>query len=74
MKKELVFAALRHLLTFGGGLLVARGYASQDEISQGVGALIELIGAICTLVGVGWSIWHKYRAKPSTTLFPSINQ
>lgn len=75
MKRELFFAALRHLLTFGGGLLITKGYASTDEVSQGVGAILELIGAIMTLSGVIWSIRHKMRLQQgSSTVFPSINQ
>jgi energy-converting hydrogenase Eha subunit C len=45
---ETVLGLIRHLLTFGGGFLVAKGYL--DEASAG-----ELVGAVTTIVGIVWS-------------------
>ena len=53
MKKEAVLAAVRHLLTAGGGLLVAQGVTE-------AAAMETAIGAVMTLVGFGWSLWRKY--------------
>ncbi len=50
-----VIALLRHLLTFIGGTLVAKGILDSA-------ALTELIGAIITLVSVGWMALSKYKA------------
>ena len=52
MTKEQILVILRHVLTFGGGFIVAKGWI--DE-----GTLTELIGGLMTLVGAGWSIFTK---------------
>jgi hypothetical protein len=52
MKKEQVLGILRHALTFAGGLLVARGLAT-EALSQ------EIIGSTITLIGAVWSIIEK---------------
>lgn len=52
MKKEQVLGIVRHVLTFAGGLLVAKGIAT-EAMSQ------ELIGAAITLIGGIWSIVSK---------------
>jgi hypothetical protein len=43
---------IRHVLTFGGGLLVAKGY-TDDAMVQ------EIIGGVMTLAGAGWSVGAK---------------
>lgn len=55
MKLDIILGILRHVLTGVGGVLVAKGWA--DDSSLG-----EAAGAICTLVGFGWSVWHKRQA------------
>jgi hypothetical protein len=52
MTKEQVLGIVRHVLTFVGGVLVAKGLAT-DVMSN------ELIGAAMTLVGGVWSIISK---------------
>jgi len=52
-----IIALLRHLLTFIGGTLVAKGLLDAT-------ALTELIGAIITLVSTGWMLVTKYN-KPT---------
>ena len=52
MKKEQLLGIVRHVLTFVGGILVAKGLAT-ESLSQ------ELIGATMTLVGGIWSIIEK---------------
>jgi hypothetical protein len=54
MKLDISLGLLRHVLTAAGGALVAKGFASNDEMG-------EAAGAICTLIGVGWSVWHKWQ-------------
>lgn len=44
-----VASLIRHLLTAAGGFLVAKGLASAEQLT-------ELVGAILSLVSVGWSI------------------
>ncbi len=64
MNKTLLLSIVRHLLTFGGGALASKGYADAADIEQG-------IGAVLTLVGLGWSIWEK-RNRPSTPVPPAV--
>ena len=52
MTVQFVLAMARHLLTFGGGALVARGYADQATTDA-------IIGALLTIVGGVWSIVEK---------------
>ncbi len=49
MKKEKILGILRHVLTFAGGFVVARGV--MDE-----GTMIEFVGALSTVIGTIWSI------------------
>jgi len=52
-----IIALLRHLLTFIGGTLVAKGLLDAT-------ALQEIIGAIITLLSVGWMAVEKVKGKP----------
>ena len=49
MKKEQVLGIIRHVLTFGGGYFVARGWV--DEAT-----MVSLTGAAITIIGTIWSI------------------
>jgi hypothetical protein len=51
-----IASLIRHVLTAAGGFLVAKGLASADQIA-------ELVGAVVSIAGVGWSI--KNNAKKS---------
>ena len=64
MNKTIVLSILRHVLTFGGGALASKGYANAEEVEQGIGALL-------TLVGLGLSIYEK-RGRPSAPVPPSV--
>ena len=55
--KSAIIALLRHLLTFIGGTLVAKGVID-------TATLTEIIGAIITLLSVGWMAVEKVKAKP----------
>lgn len=52
MNKEQIMGLIRHVLTFVGGIIVAKGLAS-DAMSS------ELIGGIMTVVGATWSVLSK---------------
>jgi len=43
---------VRHTLTFLGGIAIAKGYASDATVT-------EIIGAVVTLVGAVWSVMAK---------------
>jgi hypothetical protein len=47
-----ILGVARHLLTFGAGYLVARGFIDESTAEA-------LVGAVLTLIGVGWSIYDK---------------
>lgn len=53
-----ILGLLRHLLTFGGGIAVAKGYTDEATATS-------LIGAVVTLIGGAWSIWEKISRTPS---------
>ena len=53
--KAAVIALLRHLLTFIGGTLVAKGIIDTESLQ-------EIIGAVITLLSVGWMSIEKYKA------------
>lgn len=48
---------LRHVLTFGGGYLVATGKMSEPDVQEWVGIILSIAGAL-------WSAWDKYRHRP----------
>jgi hypothetical protein len=52
MTWEMILGFIRHVLTFGGGWLVAKGWL--DE-----GTMNELVGAVMTVLGVVMSMWQK---------------
>jgi hypothetical protein len=56
MTKEKVLGIVRHILTFVGGVIVAKGFI-QETASE------ELIGGIMTLIGVLWSIIDKNKTE-----------
>ena len=55
--KAATLALLRHLLTFIGGTLVAKGIVDAEVLQ-------EVIGAIPTLLSVGWMTIDKAKAAP----------
>lgn len=52
MSSEAILGIVRHILTFGGGLLVTKGVVDEGTMTTAVGAAVTLIGAI-------WSVWAK---------------
>ena len=46
---------IRHGLTAAGGFLVAKGLASADQLA-------ELVGAVVSIAGVGWSVYNNKKA------------
>ena len=54
--KAAVIALLRHLLTFIGGTLVAKGLLDTETLQ-------EIIGALITLLSVGWMTIDKVKVK-----------
>ena len=52
MNKETILGVIRHILTFGGGYMVAKGWLD-DALMNNMAA------AIITLAGAAWSVWDK---------------
>lgn len=52
MNWEQISSILRHVLTFGGGFAVAKGWVSAETMTG-------LVGAIITVGGVVWSLFNK---------------
>lgn len=52
---ELIASFARHILTTVGGGLVTAGYIDGSDFST-------VVGAVATLIGVGWSLYQKYSA------------
>jgi hypothetical protein len=50
MSMTLTMAMLRHILTFGGGLLIAKGYGDAATVEAVAGALLTIIGGIWSIV------------------------
>lgn len=55
MTPEMVGGIARAILASVGGSLVAAGYVDQSTLQAGIGAVV-------TLITIGWSVWSK-RAK-----------
>ena len=52
MTKEQILGVVRHLLTFFGGILVTKGLIDETIVT-------EVIGGISTLIGAIWSFIAK---------------
>lgn len=55
MLKALLGSLFRHLLTSGGGAIVAQGLLSGDQLNQ-------LVGGATAVVGVAMAVWQKIKA------------
>lgn len=53
MNKESILSVVRHLLTFGGGLLVSKGIGLDEQM------MLEAVGSIITLIGIVWGVRQK---------------
>jgi hypothetical protein len=52
LTREQVLGIVRHALTFAGGIVVMSGWADQ-------GVVTEIIGGVITLTGAIWSVIAK---------------
>ena len=60
MNKEKILGIIRHALTFIGGVLVMKGIVDDQT-------MVELSGALTTLIGGIWSIIVKPTNTPTET-------
>lgn len=56
MNKDQIIGIVRHALTFAGGVIVAKGLASEEVV-------VELTGALITAIGAIWSIVVKIKTE-----------
>ena len=56
MNKETIMPLVRHILTAAGSFIAAKGIADD-------GTITEAIGALMTLISIGWMIASKKQAK-----------
>lgn len=54
MNAIVILGLVRHILTFGGGLLTSSGYLEQSQTESAVGAVVTIIGLV-------WSVVEKKR-------------
>ena len=59
MSQEQVLGIVRHILTFVGGLLIMYGVMDKSM-------LMDIMGAVTTLIGVIWSIIIKSQSSSGT--------
>lgn len=57
MTREQWLGIIRHILTFAGGWVVAQGWIDEST-------LVEVVGAVMTLVGLIWSANTPEKKKP----------
>lgn len=50
MTKEQILGVVRHLLTFFGGILVTKGLIDETIVTEVIGGLSTLIGAIWSFI------------------------
>lgn len=55
LTQEQVLGIVRHTLTFAGGIVISRGLVDETVVT-------EIIGGVVTLVGAIWSIVAKNKA------------
>lgn len=55
MNKDAILGIVRHVLTFAGGYIAAKGIVDQAIVNEGIGATMTLIGII-------WSVYSKKAA------------
>jgi hypothetical protein len=50
LTQEQVLGIARHILTFVGGIVIMKGYASEAVVTQTIGGILTLIGAVWSVV------------------------
>lgn len=52
LSKEQILGIVRHILTFAGGIVVMKGLTDETTVT-------EIVGGVITLTGAIWSIVEK---------------
>jgi hypothetical protein len=56
MTKEVIQSLVRHILTALGALVVSRGLVVHSDAEA-------IVGGIVASIGLGWSVWDKFKNK-----------
>lgn len=56
LMQSAIIALLRHILTFIGGTIVAKGLMSEE-------LMLELVGGLVTILSTGWMFISKLKGK-----------
>lgn len=56
MNQKVILSVIRHILTFVGGMLIAKGVVSESFANEVTGFIIATTGAV-------WSIIEKWNAE-----------
>lgn len=56
LMQSAIIALLRHILTFIGGTIVAKGLVTEE-------VMLELVGGLLTLLSTGWMFITKIKGK-----------
>jgi hypothetical protein len=59
MTSDTIWQLVRYVLLLAFGPLVTKGYLSSDQITT-------LIGALGSIITVGWGVWVKYGTRTTT--------
>ncbi len=64
LNSNTIQGVLRALMTFGAGILVSKGLATQDQSTSVVSVLCsdQTIGAFTTVATIIWSVLHKQQS------------
>lgn len=57
--KDTILSIIRHILTFAGGLAVAKGIGSEET-------WVALAGSVPTTVGLIWGAFDEWKASKAT--------
>jgi hypothetical protein len=49
MNKKQILGLVRHILTFAGGILLAKGYVDESLLEELTGSVITIVGAVLSI-------------------------
>ncbi len=64
MNKEQILGIVRHVLTFVGGFLITKGIVDETFVT-------EIVGALSTIIGAVWSFFAKVPAVVTPVATPA---
>lgn len=71
---EQYLSFIRHMLTLGGGVLIAKGITSQEVLNQVIGAIMTLLGFIWSLITHAPAVTLPPEEPVTTTVAPGVTE